>query len=1575
MAISTVADLARILRQLPLLEPTQLDALAGPLAKQFSDPKLLARELARHGWLTPFQVNQIFQGRAANLVLGSYVLLDRLGEGGMGEVFKARNWKLGRVVALKLVRKERVSRPETIRRFHREIRAAAKLIHPNVVHAHDADEVNGTHFFTMDYVEGVDLAKHVRQSGPLPIPVACEYIRQAALGLQHAHEHGMVHRDIKPHNLIVSVARSGKAKSDEQKPTDVAPVIKILDMGLALLQQTDDGDHSSTSLTQEGLVLGTVDYVAPEQALNAHHADIRADIYSLGCTLYFLLTGQVPFPGGTATEKLIRHQCDPCVPVESLRPDVSPGLAALMRRLMAKRPDERPQTPAELADALQRLLSGDDAGDAHVVLPPRPAAALAASAFAAIDATGEVIVDSDSALARARARPSPVKALWIGAAAFAAFLIITTVIWLRPRDPRPGPPPVKNEPTMLVYRVDAGRRWQDTSIDVKAGAPLAITFKGKWQVKGGQESGAEGNEKAPRSRAVAIDVPALCVLARIGNAEGMIPLGLLKEFKPAADGRLFVQPNTLDLDELAGTIRLEIKGGSAGQETLPAPALVHTQRADADLRALQSRLLQRKEGADALRHDLLEFTTRYRDTLPGLAAAELVMPLASPLDVLDATRLAPDILAAAGGGDPARAPLGLVAVLGRSGAEEGNAIVALVRSRDDRRLAALAARGGARVWDVPAEKPLAGPWEQGSVSALAMSADGKRLAAVVGKTSVKEWDIDGGKLLSSKEADAAAACLDYSGDGDRLAAGLDDGSVIVWKSGTSTEVFRGKEEKTEIVRVQFRADGRLASSAANRSMRLWDLTGVKKDAAWHAHELAEALAFRPDGGVLALAGKSLRLVDPATGQVLFTVRNPDKTRGDYVAEYRADGAVLFFADGKGKLILWDAATHHELRRWDLPRRATSLASSSDGRHVFTGNRDGTVFVLRLGPSQYAAKAKTVDSNPLDKLRHADIPDAELALATDRLTDAPPPELVAVLGRGPLWHGSTVRALAISPDGKHIASAGNDHLVKTWDAATGKLLGQCKGHTADVLSLAYSPDGAWLASAGRDHTVRLWDAAAHKQREMFRDNLGDVVSLAFDARAEQLACGTNHGGIKVLNMRPGKALPWISGHNGLVNKLAFSADGATIYSAGVDGRALVRRLGSSKPSAELDGLANLTHASAFLPGNGGMIAVDADGKAISVDWIGERDTLPLEGSPRVHGVLTLSSDGKTLAIDDADGNIRLHDRATGRLIGTLSSRFPVVSLAFSGNGERLLVETAHGIRVWDIGSRKESAMLTGHRGAVRDLAVSPDGKTLLSGGLEGSILMWDLGRGEIREGLPGDGTPLTNLAISPEGGRLAASSRGGWIKAWTLPAGRPIFARKLGAIPNDLAWSPDGQQLVIAFHTGTLETWEAASGRETSSRKAHPKGITCIAFSGDGQRFASGGDDRAVKLWQWRPFRELSPFYMTHPIDSLAFAPDGERLAIASNGVHYKDTVRAKSAGELEGNKTSPIRLAYHPSKAFLASADAAGRLNIWNDTTNVGGWQFRRPLHSVAFSADGRYLFAGSDTGAILILRVAEMLK
>jgi serine/threonine protein kinase len=307
------------------------------------DAQQLAQEFVRQKKLSRFQAQAVYQGRTRGLVLGNYVLLEKIGEGGMGQVYKAEHRRMKRVVAIKVLPPHIVKSPDTLRRFQREVEAAARLEHPNIVTAHDADEFQGVHYLVMQYVDGSDLSTIVRKQGAFPVAKAVELALEIGKGLQYAHQKGVVHRDIKPANILL----------------DAQGTIKILDMGLARFEKpagpsslTSPRDVAPTELTLSGSVIGTVDYMSPEQAMDAKSSDHRSDIYSLGCTLHFLLTGLPVFAGESFLQKVVAHRE---APLPSLA-NVPPVLNATFRRMIAKKPADRYQHMDEVLHDLERSL-------------------------------------------------------------------------------------------------------------------------------------------------------------------------------------------------------------------------------------------------------------------------------------------------------------------------------------------------------------------------------------------------------------------------------------------------------------------------------------------------------------------------------------------------------------------------------------------------------------------------------------------------------------------------------------------------------------------------------------------------------------------------------------------------------------------------------------------------------------------------------------------------------------------------------------------------------------------------------------------------------------------------------------------------------------------------------------------------------------------------------------------------------------------------------------------------------------------------------------------------------------------
>lgn len=338
-APTTTAQFLELIRKSSTVAPKRLDDYLAALngeGRADQDPKRLAARLVRDGLLTAFQAEQLLIGKWRGFSLGKYRILERLGAGGMGAVFLCEHTVMGHRVAVKVLPTERANDPAALGRFYREARAAAGLDHVNIVRAYDIDRDGDRHFLVMEYVDGASLQDLVSRRGPLDVLRAVNYVRQAALGLQRAHEAGLVHRDVKPGNLLL----------------DRVGTVKVADLGLARFFHDD-----SDAITREqaaGTILGSADYFAPEQAVDCHQVDIRGDIYALGCTFYFLLTGHPPFEGGTVTQKLLWHQIRTPQPVRDLRPEVPAALALILDQMLAKEPAKRFQTPAAVAHALER---------------------------------------------------------------------------------------------------------------------------------------------------------------------------------------------------------------------------------------------------------------------------------------------------------------------------------------------------------------------------------------------------------------------------------------------------------------------------------------------------------------------------------------------------------------------------------------------------------------------------------------------------------------------------------------------------------------------------------------------------------------------------------------------------------------------------------------------------------------------------------------------------------------------------------------------------------------------------------------------------------------------------------------------------------------------------------------------------------------------------------------------------------------------------------------------------------------------------------------------------------------------
>lgn len=384
--VNSIESFLAVLRKSGLVEAARLEEVASPWKGETGPlPDALPQAFVKAELITEWQLRQLLKGKHRGYFLGRYKLLRELGKGGMSSVYLAEHTGMHLPVAIKVLPLKRVDKKSYKERFEREAQASFRLNHPNIARATNFDHQGDLWYIVLDYIDGTDLYKTVKEQGPLPVKDALNYIRQAALGLQYAHDEGLVHRDIKPANLML----------------DSRGTIKILDLGLAL-GATDDDEEGGLTKEHNEKVLGTADYLSPEQSKNSHAADPRSDIYSLGCTLYYLLVGRAPFAKGSVVERIKAHWNEPPPnPLDELDvppPDLDSAVVDLYFRMLEKHPDARPQSAGEVADTIQAWL------DQHASDAPRPAGSLRRRPAGSSDGGSSLLQSASGSLSSLRRR-------------------------------------------------------------------------------------------------------------------------------------------------------------------------------------------------------------------------------------------------------------------------------------------------------------------------------------------------------------------------------------------------------------------------------------------------------------------------------------------------------------------------------------------------------------------------------------------------------------------------------------------------------------------------------------------------------------------------------------------------------------------------------------------------------------------------------------------------------------------------------------------------------------------------------------------------------------------------------------------------------------------------------------------------------------------------------------------------------------------------------------------------------------------------------------------------------------------
>jgi WD40 repeat protein len=729
-----------------------------------------------------------------------YAVLGLLGQGGMGSVYLAEHRRMGRPVALKVIDPGLLRHDGALKRFQHEVRAAAQLHHAHIVAAYDADQAGDLHFLVMEYVEGQNLADYLAQRGPLEVAEACDVARQAALGLQHAHERGMVHRDIKPHNLM-------RVPSGQ---------VKVLDFGLARLVAEPGGaaaaDRTATllHLTGAGAVMGTADYIAPEQARDAHGADARADVYSLGCTLYHLLAGRPPFPEGTAAEKLNRHACEEPTPLAALRPEVPEGLAAVVGRMMAKRPEDRYPTAAAAAEALRPYADAVPQGRARrrrlaPILLVALAAALTAAGVIRLSAgkDREIVIETDDPEIEVVVKGDRI---------------------VRIVDPKTGKAYQLDRADLTLALADG-----PDGLQVALGGEQPVVLKRR-----GQRIAAVRLQNKAVAGAVETSEAGPSPLEKVGEVRRF-----LGHDKPLAcvavspDGRLAVSGPAYSRSEKGETLRL------SGDYSLR----IWDVATGRELRRLPERSLATyavafsPDGRHVLSGHIGE--VRLWDVQTGAMVKVFEVHPSTYWGAAWALAYAPDGRWFAAGvcDDPT------VTLWDPESGKEirrlhgcRDSIRALAVSADGRQILAGSFDGTARLWETATGKEIRClDGRQTQINAVALAPDGKQALTGSKDGSVKVWDVPSGQLLRTlKEPNGEVMSVAYTPDGRFLLSAGNDGRPVlndaarpadlwVWDAETG-EARRFSGHQGLIYQIAVTPDSRHAITASrDGTLRLWRL--------------------------------------------------------------------------------------------------------------------------------------------------------------------------------------------------------------------------------------------------------------------------------------------------------------------------------------------------------------------------------------------------------------------------------------------------------------------------------------------------------------------------------------------------------------------------------------------------------------------------------------------------------------------------------------------------------------------------------------------------------------------------------
>ncbi|REJ97482.1 MAG: hypothetical protein DWQ34_02180 [Planctomycetota bacterium] len=1134
--------------------------------------------------------------------VGGYRIIEPIGRGGMGMVYRAEHTSLKRMVALKLLPDELAHNPEAVLRFRREMAAVGRLQHPNIVQAYDAGEDDGQCYLAMELLDGVDLSELVRTCGPLRVADACEVVRQAAIGLQHAFEHDFVHRDVKPSNLMIT--REGQ--------------VKILDFGLSRLgsERLPEGE-----LTATGQMLGTVHYMAPEQSGDSHHADVRADLYSLGCTLFFLLTGSPPFGGADRRNMVQVIQAHASEPQPALPPDILPHpieqfrLSQIFGQLLAKHPDQRFSHPAELIEELEPFCADSNLA-ALVTRVTRSGGSASRSDESTASRRGEIteeqppLFPTDSRLPARRRPKNLIPWLLTGVAAFIACAVL-----LRIRTDA-GTVEIEVASPDVEIIIDEERR-SDFEIVTRNDRTFASLV-----VREGRHT-LEVKHRGLTSYTDEFEIE---------DDETTV---VKARFTPSEPGDPDISRDSRDPYAIPQKLRERLDSVAKQIET----------GLDPDPEAEQN---------DRLRRELIDIHSRHDTSAAAVEAARLMPRVPWPADALRREDIPEYERTVAADGEAAEANSRIVAILGDSRLKHWGTVSSLDFSPDGALLASGGHDGAVRIWDVPSREQVEFIAHADAVEGVAFHPDGTLIASCDRGGRIVVYNLQKRERLIEFQRDSSVSGLCWINEGETLLSSDTGGAICYWKldSTDPEKSFRAGAAAVSAIAVDAN-DRFLATGHRDAAIRLWDLQSgdLIREFAGDSGAV-NSLTFAQDGNSLISAGDdgAVRLWSTATGTQARVLHQRRRNPLTMAVAADADGELVVFSDYMAAAVVHIDSGERLLQLTGHRLTVHDVAFSPDGSLIATASRD---CAIRLWNAQTGEDVTGIESH------HS---------ATTSVDVAPNGEALAMMGaetrvtirqlvgpnrsRSIPAKNSWGQAVRFSPDGQRLATIDEmgNLVVRDSNSLSEQFLWRLEvSTTGSHRDIEFHPAGRLLAVTQPTEFVALCDATFPGNEQQLIDWLEPHASLGECDCLDVSADGRWIAAISLVNSKrtdvlildtASKKLEWGFSTTNRVTALAIAPDRPIVAIYGREARAI-----------EL------------------------------VDFEAEATVVRREADHGKSGFLTFSPDGRRIASTGSNGAIRLWD---GELTGppdtiqiAPTQRSSVRELRFLADQRHLLTANSNG----------------------------------------------------------------------------------------------------------------------------------------------------------------------------------------------------------------------------------------------------------------------------------------------------------